>query len=272
MNLAGTSRKATNRFRELSRRRSFRPYTIEKTVGDVKFPFYIGDSNGEAWYGGDQDDAWPELSFLRSEVVSDNDVVLECGGHHGASAILLSQLLGPEGHIVSFEPNSSNLNVLCRNLVLNHVANVTVEHAAVGSEAGSTKIFKKSNASVLPSRFLSSGMMNLMYGVEDVPVVTLDSYVHDHGLKPTFLKIDVEGYEGEVLKGAKKILETAPKLALELHTEVLDRYDTSVAEILSLLDLDRYETWIQVDDRNAPQPYDPKVPITHRVHLFAIPR
>ncbi|MEQ8753394.1 MAG: FkbM family methyltransferase [Coleofasciculus sp. G1-WW12-02] len=120
---------------------------------------------------------------------------------------------------------------------------------------------------------MSFGMVkNLIYGVEEVEIVSLDSYVQQHNIMPTVLKIDVEGYETEVLKGAKNILKSAPKLEIEIHTEVLSRQNTSVQEILKLIDVSRYQCWIQWDEFEAPIEFDPKQEIPKRVHLFAIPR
>ena len=102
-----------------------------------------------------------------------------------------------------------------------------------------------------------------------VDMVKLDSYFK---IKPTFIKIDVEGYEYEVLKGAKKILKTRPKLEIEIHTDDLPKYNTKVDEILKSIDLSNYNTWIKWDNYSAPKLYNGQKQIKNRVHLFAIPK
>ena len=117
-------------------------------------------------------------------------------------------------------------------------------------------------------------MFNLIYGVEEVETTDLDTYAEQQNLHPTFIKIDVEGYEFEVLKGARKILETTPKILLEIHTEQLFLYGTSVKDLFDLIDLSRYKNWIQLDDRKTPVEFDPKLPpnVEKRAHLYAIPK
>ena len=89
---------------------------------------------------------------------------------------------------------------------------------------------------------------------------------------PSLLKIDVEGFEVEVLRGASKILSTRPKLAIEIHTQNLGHYNASVEDIFNLIDADEYDLWIQWKDGEEPIEYDRKVPITELVHLFGFPR
>jgi len=127
---------------------------------------------------------------------------------------------------------------------------------AVGAVSG-TITFDESSSAVT-----SSGN-----GV-DVKVSRLDEYEH---LKPTFLKIDVEGFEMQVLEGAKNILRKRPKLALELHTELLPRFGASVEDIFRLIGLEDYRVWIQKRDDQQPEKFDIRTPIESRVHLFFIP-
>jgi hypothetical protein len=105
-------------------------------------------------------------------------------------------------------------------------------------------------------------------GIE-VDLACLDDYMH---LNPTFLKIDVEGFEVAVLNGAKRILSTHPKLAIELHTGLLAGYGSSAEDIFRWIGIENYEIWIQWEDGKEPEKYDLRAPIVSRVHLFCIPR
>jgi len=218
-----------------------------------------------------------EMEFVRNNLIQSGDIVFECGGHHGWTAIQLSKWVGTEGKVISFEANSKNKNIIEQNIEINHLANVVVEHKAVSSEPGSITIFKKSNASIIPKfipkNLRSTRMFNVIYGLEEVQTIDLDTYAAENNIMPTFLKIDVEGYEFEVLKGAKKILETAPKILLEIHTEQLFMYGTSVEDLFDAINLSRYKTWIQLDDKKTPVEFDPQSPpkIEKRAHLYAIP-
>jgi hypothetical protein len=102
-----------------------------------------------------------------------------------------------------------------------------------------------------------------------VDVTSLDEYEY---LRPTLLKIDVEGFEVDVLRGARNILCKRPKLALEVHADLLAQYGASAEVVLDLIGIRGYRAWIQLRDDLWPVEYDPGVAIKSRVHLFCIPK
>lgn len=257
--------------------KTFQPYAINKTCDGLAFNFIIGDLDGQEWYlpsaSSDDSDLNQEMRFLKEKLIEPRDVIFECGTHHGWTTLLLSKWVGETGQVIGFEINSHNAQIAKQNMELNSISNVIIEQKATGASAGKVRMFRKSNASVTPKNIISWGMIkNLIYGVEDVEMISLDSYAQQKNIKPTMLKIDVEGYEAEVLKGAKNILKSAPKLEIEIHTEVLSRQNTSVQEIFDLIDMSRYQCWIQWDELEKPIDFDPKQEIKKRVHLFAIPK
>jgi FkbM family methyltransferase len=240
---------------------SFTPYVKKKIVEGVAFDFLIGDADGRSWYDVDcTDPDWPEMRFMRDRMVRQGDVVFECGGHHGCTAVMLSHWVGPTGKVVTFEPHPRNAEILRQNLTLNNIGNATLHQCAIGAGRGKVAMRDVSNSSVL--------MDTNAPVTGNVELAKADDFQSE---KPTLLKIDVEGFEVEVLKGAAEILKTRPRLAIEVHTDALGRYGTSMVELLSYLDTSVYELWIQWDDDAYPVMYDSNVPITSRVHLFAIP-
>lgn len=244
--------------RILKRHIPFRPYIMRKNVEGLAFDFLVGDYDGRQWYDlNSTDPVWVEMGFLRDHVITAGDVVIECGAHHGCTTVMLSKWVGDQGRILAFEPQQSNCDIIERNIALNKLRNVVLERKAVGAKRGEAAIDGASNSSITLS---GEGQV--------VGLVPLDDYAH---LNPTLLKIDVEGFEFEVLSGACKILATRPKIALEVHPEVFYRYNTSTEKVLSLLALDRYKSWVQWQDGEEPVPYDPRTPITKRVHLFCLP-
>lgn len=241
------------------RNRGFRPYVKRKTVEGVTFDFWVGDADGRDWYDRScTDPDWPEMRFIRDHLVEPGDVLFECGAHHGCTTMILSRWVGESGKIVAFEPVPANCAIIEKTLELNAVTNVTLEAKAVGSSAGTVRIDGVSNSSVLRSR-----------GGIETRQVRLDDYA---SLEPTFLKLDVEGYEVKVLKGARKILRGRPKLAIEVHAEQLPRFGSSVDELLGLIDTDAYRCWVQWNDADPPREFDARTPITTRVHLFCVPK
>jgi len=239
--------------------RSFTPYIKKKNIEGAVFDFWIGDAEGRDWYDlSCTDPVWVELRFMKDHIIEQGDVILECGAHHGCTTIALSQWIGDKGKLIAFEPVYKNCDIIQKNLELNKISNVMLVRKAVGAENGRTEISGASNSSVVIAK----------HGTE-VELTCLDEYL---SFQPSFLKIDVEGYEVNVLRGAKRILSQHPKLAIEIHTDALLQYGVSVAELFSLIDVDAYEMWVQWNDGEEPQPYTMQLPITKRVHLFCIPK
>ena len=71
--------------------------------------------------------------------------------------------------------------------------------------------------------------------------LTLDGYCEEQRLpRVDLLKIDVEGFEAEVLRGAGRLLERGPRVALELHLDDVKRFGESARSVLELLPAERY--------------------------------
>ena|SRR5438874_4027668 len=61
---------------------------------------------------------------------------------------------------------------------------------------------------------------------------------------PDLVKIDVDGFECSVLRGASQVMRRHPKVAIEVHPCWLPRYGSSASEVVALLSLDSYRVWI----------------------------
>lgn len=239
--------------------RFFTPYVIQKDMEGQHFDFLIGDRTGRNWYDLPciNNPVWLEMRFVRDHMVEEGDVILECGGHHGCSTILLSRWVGATGCVVSYEPFRPNFSILAENVRRNTLTNVEPRMEAVGAEDGSIT-FDES----------TSGVTTAGRGVT-VKVARLDDQAHR---RPNFLKIDVEGYEMQVLQGARAILATRPKIAMELHAELLGQFGASVEKIFDIIGAQDYDIWAQWRDDRNPEPYTLGTPITSRAHLFFLPK
>jgi len=247
-----------------NRRTKFFPYFLDKEVEGVKFKFYVGDTDGKQWYDEEaRDPHWFEMKFVKDNMIQEGDVVYECGSHHGCATIMLSHWVGKQGKVVSFEPNPVNFEITKININNNQLNNVELINAAVGAEDGETLLNTTSSNSSIITNESTCG------NVHTIKLTRLDSLP---GTEPNVLKIDVEGYEADVLKGAKEILKSKPCLAIEIHAEQLQNYNTSVKEIFDLIGRDKYNFWIQWNDQEDPIPYNFEKEIITRVHLFGIPK
>ncbi|WP_203855555.1 FkbM family methyltransferase [Plantactinospora mayteni] len=158
-------------------------------------------------------------------LVRPGDRVLEVGGHVGYIALYFARLVGPTGTVHVFEPGSNNLPYLRANAA--GKPGIRVIAKAVGAEPGELVLFEEDltgqNNSLVP-RFagLAATQANAIPAHvvgRRVEVTTIDAYVAEAGAAPDFVKVDVEGYEWEVLLGAREtIRRTRPALMVEVQT------------------------------------------------------
>ena len=132
---------------------------------------------------------------------------VDVGANIGYYLLLLARAVGSGGTVSCFEPDPENLVELERNARLNRLSGVRIYPAAVGAEDTTVELRGGINSTV------GAG------GELHVSLVRLDSVV----TRPVdFLKIDVEGYEGHVLAGARQVLaHDRPELFLEVHPSLL---------------------------------------------------
>jgi FkbM family methyltransferase len=175
------------------------------------------------------------------QIVLPGSIVVEVGANIGAHTVELSRLVGLEGEVYAFEPQRIVFQTLCANLALNQCANVFARQAALGHEKG--VILVPALDPAMRSNFGGVSLMNVSVG-EPVEVLALD----DLDLPACHvLKVDVEGMEVEVLRGAQRTLDQyRPIMYLEN-----DREDRS-QELLGLtMDLGYAVYW------HLPRLYNP---------------
>jgi FkbM family methyltransferase len=175
------------------------------------------------------------------------DTCLDVGSHVGYLTILMSHLVGPQGCVAAFEPVPESFHTLHENVALNHLQNVRAECMALGEREGAMTLFCDSaqelswTPSVAAYTALGADLKRI-----SVPVRTLDDYLRTSHLHPNLVKIDVEGAELSVLRGASQMLrEARPVVLIEIH----DLGPSHRADILNLLHSCRYSVE-EVDSRN----------------------
>ena len=137
--------------------------------------------------------------------------VVDIGAHHGFYTLLASRKTGLTWRVVAFEPSQRERKKLLRHLWLNHCGNVVVRDCALGSEDGSAELFVVQGTETGCN---SLRLPNVDQPVEALPVriATLDGCLESLGInRVDFIKMDVEGGEIEVLKGAERLLARRPR-------------------------------------------------------------
>lgn len=145
-------------------------------------------------------------SFLRPGMT-----VLDIGAHHGYYTLLASQRVGPNGRVLAFEPSPRERNRLNLHLRLNRCKNVSVESCALGDVDSAGELFLASRAE---SGFNSLRRPGVSGATTPVSVVVrrLDEVLLKQQIGSVdFMKLDVEGAELSVLKGARELLTRLPR-------------------------------------------------------------
>jgi len=136
-------------------------------------------------------------------------IAFDIGANAGFFSLLASKLVGPTGHVYAFEPFPRNVYYLERHVRLNDLANVTVEARAITATSGEAQFQAGPHASM---GTLSDG------GTLRVRTSSLDDLLADGRIpRPDFIKMDIEGAEGEALRGAATLLSSGP-LTIVLST------------------------------------------------------
>jgi FkbM family methyltransferase len=147
-----------------------------------------------------------------AQAVHPGDVVYDLGANVGFYTLLAAKL---GARVLAFEPVPRNLAYLRRHIALNECENVTVVAAAISDHSG-TAHFREG-----PLHTVGALVEDDADGY-DVPVVALDAIVGTPA--PQLVKIDVEGGEAAVLRGADHLLhESRPTVLLSTHSTALRR-------------------------------------------------
>lgn len=146
------------------------------------------------------------------------ETVLDVGAYIGDTAIYFSHHVGATGKVYAFEPILANYEKLMRNVKDNCLDSIIIPvHKGCGSGNRVSRAVSSANGS-------SWAFIDAESGSQSIQIVTIDSFVDEHKLdKVSFIKMDIEGYECEALKGAiRTIKKYRPKLAICLYHQTRD--------------------------------------------------
>ncbi len=173
---------------------------------------------------------------LFSRLLGPRSVVIDVGANVGYYTLTAAVCVGPAGRVIAFEPGPTTAARLRENAALNGFSNLTIVEAAVSDRPGSS-VFRMACDSEASS--LYDGGSDASSCVE-VQVTTLDGYVFQSGLdRVDLIKIDAEGAEVAVLRGARQLLSRfdVPQIIIEANPITLraagESIDSLRAEIES---------------------------------------
>jgi len=202
----------------------------------------IKNKYGEYICGETFDEVWIASSFHEPHVYKELikkefDIFIDVGANIGKYSIILGKKLKDNGQVISIEPEPRNFEILNKNIKLNNLKNVTAINNGLYSKKGKLDFYLTSEKSGDGAHSLIKKTNNKI----QIKVDTLDNIIKEKGLKDIkLIKIDVEGAEANVLKGAKKTLKKYhPKLIFEAWDEtyfkkiknILDKYNYKFEKI-----------------------------------------
>lgn len=174
----------------------------------------------------------PEYKLLKKIVIKipKDYVYVDVGANIGT---MIWQLADRCGHIYAFEPMPKLNTIIKDSAVYNKFDKLTLYNTAVGSKAGKVQMVDNDNSSVLSGASVTDGIT--------IEVTTLDTELKSIN-KIDFIKIDVEGFEWEVLKGAVDTIQKhKPALLVELHPIFLKNYGLDFRSVISFLEDHNYK-------------------------------
>ena len=194
-------------------------YEVLEVPGVGKF--YVDDNpalvkeairNGKPWE--------PHIILEFVDYVVPGSTVLDVGAHIGSLTIPLALLTGPEGRVYAFEPQRKVFRELVYNLWINELDHVTPLRLAASSEPGVIQMDPIDGF---------DGRVSIGEGGDTAEARTIDSF----GLSDvSLIKIDVEGHEIDVLRGAQETIATShPVILLEIWRENLEAVNTELVAL-----------------------------------------
>lgn len=182
---------------------------------------------------------WDEgVADVMRACIRPDSTVVDVGANVGYFSLLAASIVGDEGRVVCIEPSHRNLIRLCENLWMNRCRNVFVLSlaAGVGNGCAAVAFPTYNNAGAASLRKVNSVQEQKTF------VVALDDVFEAHSIVPDFIKLDVEGFELQVLTGLERTLQKfSPVLVCELTDSFLRDLGQSAAELLIYMERLGYE-------------------------------
>ena len=201
---------------------SITPHNI--TIGNISFNInYVeyGSTLDKSVHKYGNYEPWLGMKII--ETLNKDDIVCDIGAHHGYYSMLLNGIVSSPRNIYSFEPDTANTKLLRKN-----ISNTTVIEKCVSD-------------------------------VDDDNNVSLDVFFEKNPgyKKPTALKIDVDGAEIKLIKGAVKLIEeNRPKIFMEVHPIQIEKYEEKGIETMFDILFSHYRVMFMLNHWGKVKGYD----------------
>ena len=183
------------------------------------------------------------IAYINS-AIQPGQTVMDIGAHKAGYLYFIRKRVGNSGKVYAFEPQSNLYNYIKKIKGLFRWDNVTIEHLALSDSDGEVTLYiptnKVSKNSSPGATIVEHKERTDMNVTETVRTETLDSYCSRNGIKPDFLKIDVEGNEFRIFQGGSETLKKhKPKIIVEIEAQHVGK--EKVLETFRLLETFGYK-------------------------------
>jgi FkbM family methyltransferase len=180
-------------------------------------------------------------------LVRPGDDVIDVGANFGFYTVYMSELVGPDGSVSSFEPIGRTFDLLAYNVTKLSLGNVRLFNCAVSDQDGSATMgipqFDSGNENYYQARLAGAELLQSFSRQVPVQLKKLDSVFLGDSRKLTFIKIDVEGHELHAINGARRLISTfKPALLIEMSGN-LDDHSSAAFMLARQLQEDGYSPY-----------------------------
>jgi FkbM family methyltransferase len=173
-----------------------------------------------------------EMQLLIADLVKPGETIVDVGANRGAFALAASRVVGSGGKVICFEPNPNCVKYLEDEIELNQIRNITLNQCGLAQKDDiltlTVPVINSGEGSFGKSQYKD----NVMFSV---PVRRGDDVLDSEN--PTLIKIDVEGFETNVIRGLSKIIgRQSPVVITEVESSHLERACSSVEELKSVME------------------------------------
>lgn len=200
------------------------------------------------------------IEGVYNQKLSENAYIIDCGAHIGLSIIYLNHIC-PTAHIVCFEPDTKNFELLEKNISSHNLKNIEAKKEAIWTENTSLTFIQDGNMGSKIGNNTSSNSV-------EVKATRLKDYLDK---KVDFLKMDIEGAEYQVLKDISERLENVSKIFIEYHGTF--EQNNELLEILNILSKAGFKFYIKEAASIFDQPFLSKNTATNydvQLNLFCV--
>jgi FkbM family methyltransferase len=176
-------------------------------------------------------------------------VILDIGTNIGVTNLFFTSQ-NPNVKVYGFEPHPQTFKRALDNFEANHTGRNFVYNIGLGDRKGVMKLYEVNEHNPGMNRLFADEKEEYPY--KEVQIETLDSFMKSKGIAaPEFIKIDVEGFEYQVLQGGLETLKAKPVLFIELDDSNLRENNSSASQLVDLLFRIGYSKIFRADNLKA---------------------